>query len=146
MDIHLPYAAVKLLLLLAVLAVILTAAAAAWLRQALRRSRARAAGHPEPREVWWAEVPFEDGPGSKDRPCLVIRVNRTHATVAKITSKHHAERPGVLPLPRGTVGDRQGRASWLETDELREVPIADFRRKVGTVDVKTWGLARRAVR
>ncbi|MQS12415.1 type II toxin-antitoxin system PemK/MazF family toxin [Streptomyces kaniharaensis] len=93
---------------------------------------------PAPREIWWAEVPFEDGPGSKDRPCLVLRVHGRTATVAKITSKHHADRPGVLPLPPGSVGDRQGRTSWLETDELRQVPLSAFRRRAGTVDRQVW--------
>ncbi|MDH6577124.1 type II toxin-antitoxin system PemK/MazF family toxin [Kitasatospora sp. MAP5-34] len=101
---------------------------------------------PAAREVWWAEVPFEDGPGAKDRPCLVLRVNGRTATVVKITSKHHAERPGVLALPPGSVGDRQGRTSWLETDELREVPLADFRRRVGPLDEGTWARAQRELR
>ncbi|MER7553820.1 type II toxin-antitoxin system PemK/MazF family toxin [Streptomyces anulatus] len=102
---------------------------------------------PRAGEVWWADVPYEDGPGSKDRPCLVISVRgrgrgRT-ALVAKITSKHHGERPGVIALPSGTVGDRQGRQSFLETDELREVRIAGFRRRVGTVDPGLWERVRR---
>ncbi|MDX2920728.1 type II toxin-antitoxin system PemK/MazF family toxin, partial [Streptomyces sp. NE06-03C] len=85
---------------------------------------------PRAGEVWWADVPYEDGPGSKDRPCLVISVRgrgrgRT-ALVAKITSKHHEERPGVIALPAGTVGDRRGRQSFLETDELREVRVDAF--------------------
>ncbi|GAA2799221.1 type II toxin-antitoxin system PemK/MazF family toxin [Kitasatospora sp. CM 4170] len=100
---------------------------------------------PAPQEIWWAEVPFEDGPGAKDRPCLVLRVNGRTATVAKITSKHHAERPGVLPLPPGSVGDRQGRTSWLETDELREVPLGAFRRRAGEVDRQIWVRAQRAL-
>ncbi|MFF7636612.1 type II toxin-antitoxin system PemK/MazF family toxin [Kitasatospora sp. NPDC008050] len=99
---------------------------------------------PAPREIWWAEVPFEDGPGSKDRPCLVLRVNGRTATVAKITSKHHAELPGVLALPPGTVADRQGRASWLELDEQREVPLTHFRRRVGPVDGQLWARVQRA--
>ncbi|WP_425556266.1 type II toxin-antitoxin system PemK/MazF family toxin [Kitasatospora nipponensis] len=103
----------------------------------------RRTGVPAPREIWWAEVPFEDGPGAKDRPCLVLRVHGNQATVAKITSKHHAERPGVLALPPGTVADRQGRASWLETDELREVPLRDFRRRVGPLDAGTWARVER---
>ncbi|MFI5533468.1 type II toxin-antitoxin system PemK/MazF family toxin [Kitasatospora sp. NPDC051853] len=107
---------------------------------------ARTTGRPAAQEIWWAEVPFEDGPGAKDRPCLVLGVNRRTATVVKITSKHHAERPGVLPLPPGSVGDRQGRASWLETDELREVPVAAFRRRVGKVDGQTWSRVQRALR
>ncbi|MEU6232036.1 type II toxin-antitoxin system PemK/MazF family toxin [Kitasatospora sp. NPDC047058] len=109
-----------------------------------RPDRGRAGG-PAPQEIWWAEVPFEDGPGAKDRPCLVLRVNGRSATVAKITSKHHADRPGVLPLPPGSVGDRQGRTSWLETDELREVPLRDFRRRAGVVDRQIWARAQRAL-
>ncbi|MBM7056901.1 type II toxin-antitoxin system PemK/MazF family toxin [Streptomyces durocortorensis] len=102
---------------------------------------------PRAGEVWWADVPYEDGPGSKDRPCLVISVRgrggaRT-ALVAKITSKHHEERPGVIALPAGTVGDRQGRQSFLETDELREVRIASFRRRVGSVDPGVWERVRK---
>ncbi|MCG6496301.1 type II toxin-antitoxin system PemK/MazF family toxin [Kitasatospora sp. A2-31] len=110
------------------------------------RPQRRRADGPAPQEIWWAEVPFEDGPGAKDRPCLVLRVNGRTATVAKITSKHHAERPGVLPLPPGSVGDRQGRSSWLETDELREVPLGAFRRRAGEVDRQIWARAQRAVR
>ncbi|SEE66134.1 mRNA-degrading endonuclease, toxin component of the MazEF toxin-antitoxin module [Streptomyces griseus] len=101
---------------------------------------------PRAGEVWWADVPYEDGPGSKDRPCLVISVRgrgrgRT-ALVAKITSKHHEERPGVIALPSGTVGDRRGRQSFLETDELREVRFVAFRRRVGAVDPELWERVR----
>ncbi|MBW3358698.1 type II toxin-antitoxin system PemK/MazF family toxin [Streptomyces microflavus] len=101
---------------------------------------------PRAGEVWWADVPYEDGPGSKDRPCLVLSVRgrgrgRT-AVVAKITSKHHEERPGVIALPAGTVGDQRGRQSFLETDELREVRIGGFRRRVGAVDAELWERVR----
>lgn len=96
--------------------------------------------------MWWADVPYEDGPGSKDRPCLVLSVRgrgrgRT-VVVAKITSKHHEERPGVIALPAGAVGDQRGRRSFLETDELREVRIAGFRRRVGAVDAEVWERVR----
>ncbi|MER6097130.1 type II toxin-antitoxin system PemK/MazF family toxin [Streptomyces sp. NPDC001728] len=97
---------------------------------------------PRPTEIWWAEVPFEDGPGSKDRPCLVLSLRGDRALVAKITSKYHDERPGVIALPPGAVGDAQGRPSFLETDELREVPVTDFRRRVGTADPVVWDQVR----
>lgn len=87
-------------------------------------------------EVWWAEVPFEDGPGSKDRPCLVLAVRGTSARVAKITTKRHGELPGVLALPAGTVDDAAGRQSYLETGELRDVPLPAFRRHAGAVDAR----------
>ncbi|WRZ92669.1 type II toxin-antitoxin system PemK/MazF family toxin [Streptomyces sp. NBC_01007] len=101
-------------------------------------------GGPLPRaaEIWWANVPYEDGPGAKDRPCLVLVVRGKRVTVAKITSKYHDERPGVIPLPPGAVGDAHGRPSFLETDELREVPVGDFRRRVGVVDPLLWDQVR----
>ncbi|MDV9187721.1 type II toxin-antitoxin system PemK/MazF family toxin [Streptomyces sp. SR27] len=101
---------------------------------------------PRPTEIWWAEVPFEDGPGSKDRPCLVLSLRGDRALVAKITSKYHDERPGVIALPPGAVGDAQGRPSFLETDELREVPVTDFRRRVGTADPVVWDQVRHLAR
>jgi hypothetical protein len=97
---------------------------------------------PRPAEIWWANVPFEDGPGAKDRPCLVLAVRGRRAVVAKITSKYHDERAGVIPLPPGSVGDAHGRASFLETDELREVSVWDFRRRVGVVDPVLWDQVR----
>ncbi|MFI2366880.1 type II toxin-antitoxin system PemK/MazF family toxin [Streptomyces sp. NPDC018833] len=97
---------------------------------------------PSPGEIWWADVPYEDGPGSKDRPCLVLSVRGRTVLVAKITSRYHDERPGVIALPPGAVGDAQGRPSYLETDELRDVRVGEFRRRVGTVDPTVWDQVR----
>ncbi|MEV7197679.1 type II toxin-antitoxin system PemK/MazF family toxin [Streptomyces sp. NPDC093510] len=97
---------------------------------------------PGPAEIWWARVPYEDGPGGKDRPCLVLAVRGRSARVAKITSKYHAERTGVIPLPPGSVGDAEGRPSFLEPDELRDVPLGEFRRRAGVVDPALWDQVR----
>ncbi|MET8827444.1 type II toxin-antitoxin system PemK/MazF family toxin [Streptomyces sp. NPDC004610] len=107
----------------------------------------RAAG-PGPRagEIWWAEVPYEDGPGAKDRPCLVLSVRGRRALVAKITTRYRDGRAGVIPLPPGSVGDAQGRPSFLETDELRRVPVGGFRRRVGAVDPALWDQVRHLAR
>ncbi|MFJ9627573.1 type II toxin-antitoxin system PemK/MazF family toxin [Streptomyces sp. NPDC091280] len=109
-----------------------------------RRPSRRVRGDgPRPAEIWWANVPYEDQPGvAKDRPCLVLAVRRRQVTVVKITSKYHEERGGVIPLPPGAVGDARGRASFLETDELRSVPVSGFRRKVGVVDPVLWDQVR----
>jgi mRNA-degrading endonuclease toxin of MazEF toxin-antitoxin module len=126
-------------------AVVLVAAAAALVWRS-RTERAASAARPQPAEIWWANVPFEDGPGAKDRPCLVLTVRGRRATVAKITSRFHDERAGVIPLPPGAVGDAQGRAGFLETDELREVPVRDFRRRVGVMDPVLWDQVRHLAR
>ncbi|MEU3373804.1 type II toxin-antitoxin system PemK/MazF family toxin [Streptomyces sp. NPDC006660] len=106
----------------------------------------RARQAPKAAEIWWAEVPYEDVPGGKDRPCLVLRVQGGTVTVAKITSKYHDERAGVIPLPPGTVADAHGRPSFLETDELREVGVSAFRRRVGVVDPTLWDQVRHLAR
>ncbi|MEV7077107.1 type II toxin-antitoxin system PemK/MazF family toxin [Streptomyces sp. NPDC093516] len=112
-----------------------------------RRDRAAVAdtavaGRPQPAEIWWADVPYEDAAGSKDRPCLVLAVRGERATVAKITTRFRHERAGVIPLPPGSVGDARGRASFVETDELREVPVWGFRRRIGVVDPALWDRVR----
>ncbi|CAM5733490.1 Type II toxin-antitoxin system PemK/MazF family toxin OS=Streptomyces alboniger OX=132473 GN=CP975_13070 PE=4 SV=1 [Streptomyces alboniger] len=126
----------------------------------------RSGVRPRPAEIWWAKVPYEDAPESegaarrrsaqasgtggaavgdgraKDRPCLVLAVRGDRATVVKITSKYHVERAGVIPLPPGSVGDARGRASFLETNELRDVPVSEFRRRAGVVDPVLWDQVR----
>ncbi|MFF5366554.1 type II toxin-antitoxin system PemK/MazF family toxin [Streptomyces sp. NPDC013187] len=99
-------------------------------------------GRPQPAEIWWADVPYDDEARTKDRPCLVLAVRGERATVAKITTRFRDERTGVIPLPPGSVGDAQGRASFLETEELREVPVWGFRRRVGVVDPTLWDQVR----
>lgn len=106
------------------------------------RPAGRKSARPAPAEIWWARVPFEDGPGAKDRPCLVLAVRGQQVTVAKITSKYRDERYGVIPLPPGAVGDTRGRASFLETGELRHVPVWEFRRRVGVMDPVVWDQVR----
>ncbi|MCI3222822.1 type II toxin-antitoxin system PemK/MazF family toxin [Streptomyces sp. NP-1717] len=101
---------------------------------------------PRPGEIWWAMVPYEDGPGAKDRPCLVLSVRGRTVLVAKITSKFHEERPGVIPLPPKAVGDLDGRQSFLETDELRSVDTKAFRRCVGQADPGLWRQVRHLAR
>ncbi|MFF2066227.1 type II toxin-antitoxin system PemK/MazF family toxin [Streptomyces sp. NPDC058200] len=97
---------------------------------------------PQPGEIWWADVPFEDGPGSKDRPCLVLSVRGGTVLVAKITTKNHDERPGVIPLPPDVVGDTRGRPSFLETGELRNVRLKEFRRRAAAADPALWDRVR----
>ncbi|MFG3345608.1 type II toxin-antitoxin system PemK/MazF family toxin [Streptomyces sp. NPDC048018] len=145
--------------LVAVVVIALVVAVAGGRRRSGRRpaGRTRPPARPVPRgrgperlpragEIWWADVPYEDGPGSKDRPCLVLARRGDSALVAKITSRYHDERPGVIALPPGSVGDARGRPSFLETDELRDVPVGEFRRRVGRADPVVWDQVRHLAR
>ncbi|MER6011681.1 type II toxin-antitoxin system PemK/MazF family toxin [Streptomyces bluensis] len=106
-------------------------------------SRSQPQSRPGPAEVWWVRVPQGDGPGVGDRPCLVLAVRGERVVVVKITTRYRdGERAGVIPLPPGVVGDARGRAGFLETGELREVPVGDFRRRVGVVDPLVWEQVR----
>ncbi len=107
-----------------------------------RSDGVRRSPRPQPAEIWWANVPYEDGPGAKDRPCLVLSVRGRRAVVAKITTRYHEERGGIIPLPAGSVGDARGRASFLETGEVRGVSVREFRRRVGVVDPEVWDRVR----
>jgi mRNA-degrading endonuclease toxin of MazEF toxin-antitoxin module len=111
-------------------------------RRAAARGRGLPRAHPRPAEIWWASVPHEDREGGGERPCLVLTVRGDSATVAQITSRYHDERVGVIPLPPGTVADAHGRPSFLETDRLRDVPLWEFRRRVGVVDPVLWDQVR----
>lgn len=68
----------------------------------------------------------------------MLGVRGERVTVAKITSRYRDGRAGVIPLPPGAVGDARGRPSFLETDEPRQVPVADFRRRVGVMNPVLW--------
>ncbi|MEV1009279.1 type II toxin-antitoxin system PemK/MazF family toxin [Streptomyces sp. NPDC049881] len=102
-------------------------------------------GVPRPREVHWAAVPFEDGSGVKDRPCLVLAANAERVVVAKITTREY---PPARPvrLPAGTVDDRRGRVSWVEPANVRVLSVGAFRRRAGAVDGAVWDQVRRRAR
>ncbi|WP_066581631.1 type II toxin-antitoxin system PemK/MazF family toxin [Cellulomonas timonensis] len=94
---------------LVVIAGVILAGLRTWL---CRGPRAR------PGEVWFADVPFEDRPGSKDRPVLVLAVAGRTCTVAAFTSQDRSARRDHVRLPSGVPG--MGKASWIR---LRPIPL-----------------------
>ena len=62
-------------------------------------------------DVWFAEVPFEDGSGSKDRPVLVLSVVARSCEVARFTSQDKNGRRDHVRVPQGIPG--LPKASWL---------------------------------
>lgn len=82
-------------------------------RVVARRRRAR----PRPGEIWFARVPFEGSAGSKDRPVLVLAVDRRTCTVARFTSQDQGARHDHRRVPEGVPGLR--RTSWVNLRPVR---------------------------
>lgn len=115
----------------------------------VRRAHRRPAAEPRPGEVWWAHIPYEDENADADAdaaggelPCLVLKTAGETVTVAPLTTRQRDGRPGVIPLPPGSVDDDEDRPRFLDTDELRDVGVRDLRRRSGPVDPAVWDQVR----
>jgi mRNA-degrading endonuclease toxin of MazEF toxin-antitoxin module len=124
------------------LLVVLPLAGTAWLAAWLVLRRRARRGRPQPGEIWWADVPYEDGPGHKVRPCLVLRPVRVRVEVLKITSQDRSDRRDHVRIPTRPWDARATHDSYLDlSDPLRLRPSA-FVRRAGRVDAATWRLVR----
>jgi hypothetical protein len=88
------------------------------------------AGRPSarPGEVWFAEVPFRDGTGSKDRPVVVLGQRGRTCTVARLTSQDNSDRPEYARAPGMLPGLRK--QSWVDLRPMR-IPRSSLRRRTG---------------
>ncbi len=99
-------------------------------------------GEPDPGEVVWAWVPYEDDPSrGKDRPVLVIGVDGDRVTALMLTSKDHDRdaadeaRHGRRWMDIGSGGwDRRGRPSEVRLDRLLRLDVAAIRREGAALD------------
>jgi len=103
-------------------------------------------GEPDPGEVVWGWVPYEDDPAQgKDRPVLLIGRRGELWLGLMLTSKDHdrdAEdeaRYGRHWMDVGTGGwDREGRPSEVRLDRLLELDEAALRREGAALDRTTF--------
>ncbi|MFG1720688.1 type II toxin-antitoxin system PemK/MazF family toxin [Micromonospora chalcea] len=98
---------------------------------------------PRPGEIWWADVPYADGTGSKVRPCLVLRVDGADAEVLKITSQDKSDRDDHLPIPTRGWDPDADHDSYLDISEPIPVPLTAFADRAGTCDPALWRGVRR---
>ena len=97
----------------------------------------RADGRPDPGEVVWGWVPYEDDPRrGKDRPVLLLGRAGDRLLGLMLTSKDHDRdaareaRAGRHWMDVGTGGwDRDQRPSEVRLDRLIELSAADVRRE-----------------
>nr|WP_240939904.1 type II toxin-antitoxin system PemK/MazF family toxin [Planosporangium flavigriseum] len=133
------------------MAVLIVIAALAWWRLRRRPARPRLRSEPpdaswrtrpQPGEIWWADVPFEDGTGHKVRPCLVLRTHQRQVEVLKITSQDQSARRDHVEIPTKAWDRRATHNSFLDLSGPFQLRDAAFSRKAGTVDPKTWRAVR----
>jgi hypothetical protein len=106
----------------------------------------RADGRPDPGEVVWGWVPFEDDPSlGKDRPVLLVGQRDGQWLGLMLTSKDHDRdaadeaRWGRHWIDVGTGGwDRQGRPSEVRLDRLIVLAPEAVRREGAALDRRTF--------
>jgi PemK-like, MazF-like toxin of type II toxin-antitoxin system len=120
-------------------------------RRLARRMRNRAAvsgydphpdGRPDPGEIVWTWVPYEDDPTrGKDRPVLLIARDGEQLVALALTSKDHDRdaaqeaRAGRHWFDLGTGDwDRAHRPSEVRLDRLLRICPGDVRREGATLD------------
>ncbi|MEV7967065.1 type II toxin-antitoxin system PemK/MazF family toxin [Sphaerisporangium sp. NPDC088356] len=94
---------------------------------------------PAPGQIWWADVPYSDGSGSKVRPCLVVRTHPRKVEVLKITSQDKSDRSEYLAIPTAGWDPHATKDSWLDLSETHLVGDGGFRSLAATsCDARTW--------
>jgi hypothetical protein len=111
-------------------------------------------GEPDPGEVVWAWVPFEDDPSrGKDRPVLVIGCDGADLLCLQLTSKDHdhdAEQEAGEGRHWMDVGsgdwDHERRPSEVRLNRLLRLPESGVRREGAALDRDVFDAVVAAVR
>ena len=111
-------------------------------------------GEPDPGEVVWAWVAYEDDPAQgKDRPVLLVGRDGDDLLGLQLTSKDHdrdAEDEARYGRHWMDVGsgdwDREHRDSEVRLDRLLRLPAAEVRREGAALDRQVFGAVVQAAR
>ena len=93
-------------------------------------------GDPDPGEVVWTWVPYEEHDGrGKDRPVLIVAREKGLGTLLaiKLTSKWHADAENWVDVGNGA-WDREARESWAVIDRVMRVHHEGMRREACAMD------------
>lgn len=110
-------------------------------------------GIPDPGEVVWAWIPYEDDPTiGKDRPVLVLARHKDWLVVAQMTSQdhdtddNHQGPSGRYWYDVGTgAWDKRRRRSEVRIDRLLQVKADDVRREGASINRETFYHVRDAI-
>ena len=111
-------------------------------------------GRPDPGEVVWAWVPYEDDPAQgKDRPVLLVGRDGDRLLGLQLTSKDHdrdaedESRYGRYWMDVGTGDwDRERRDSEVRLDRLLRLEESEVRREGAAMDRAVFDAVVRAAR
>ncbi|GAA1505945.1 rhodanese-related sulfurtransferase [Agromyces terreus] len=96
-------------------------------------------GAPDPGEIVWTWVPYEERDGrGKDRPVVIIAASGAESFLAvQLTSKAHGGSHDFVPLGTGA-WDSAGRPSWANIDRVFVVHAAGMRREAASLDAARY--------
>ena len=94
----------------------------------------RTDGAPDPGEIVWTWVPFEENDGrGKDRPVLVVAAESAGTYLAvQLTSKDHDGEGDFVSIGAGG-WDGEGRPSWVNLDRVIRVHEGGMRREAAAL-------------
>ncbi|MGO3885505.1 MAG: type II toxin-antitoxin system PemK/MazF family toxin [Mycetocola sp.] len=97
-------------------------------------------GAPDPGEVVWTWVPFEERDGrGKDRPVLVVAELSGDRSVAISLTSHERGGPDYVPVGVGD-WDSQGRPSWAVLDRVFVVRDGGVRREAAAMKSEVFAV------
>ena len=101
-------------------------------------------GDPDPGEVVWTWVPFEEDPTlGKDRPVVIIGRHGDDLSGVALTSKASG-RPDHVEIGTGP-WDRQARPSYAKVDRLLDIDPAEVRREGAVLNRRRFDVVVEAV-
>ena len=103
-------------------------------------------GEPDPGEVVWTWVPYEENDGrGKDRPVVILAASDAGDYLAvQLTSKVPDDDRDFVPLGDGA-WDAEGRPSWARIDRVFRVRTAGMRREAASLDASRYALLAQAL-
>jgi len=103
-------------------------------------------GEPDPGEVVWTWVPYEENDGrGKDRPVVIVAASGAGDFLAvHLTSKAHEGDPDFVALGNGA-WDVEGRPSWARIDRVFRVRAGGMRREAASLDAPRYARLTKAL-
>ncbi|MFP3986572.1 type II toxin-antitoxin system PemK/MazF family toxin [Streptomyces sp. E11-3] len=101
-------------------------------------------GDPDPGEIVWTWVPYEENDGrGKDRPVLIVAREASGTLLGvQLSSRARGNDRDWVPLGSGP-WDRTGRDSWADTDRVLRVHDQGMRREACALDRMRFNLVVR---